>query len=1232
MRSSLRFTVLIALVLVAGQVSALAAVPGTSSSTTRHEVAATSSPAVNWVQEDLDPPVDDKVLEQLEVTETTRFVVEFKARPDLDSAAAIKDFTARGQAVVDELQKTAARSQDAAVKIVAAQGGSAETFWFRNVMIVEGDAELMETLSRLPGVKEIRPERIYPLIRPVERGAAIAVAAGDPEWGVAKVGADQAWAEGVLGGGVVVANIDTGVDYTHPALAAQYRGNLGDGSYVHDYNWWDPTGICGGMPCDNVEHGTHTMGTMVGGDGPGPFTPDIGVAPGAQWIAAKGCEDFGCSEQALLSSGQWILAPTDLNGENPDPSMRPDIVNNSWGSGPGDAFYLETVQNWRAAGIIPVFSSGNPGPFCGDGGSPGDYEESFSVGATDLNDVIADFSGRGPSAFGKVNPDVAAPGVDITSSVPGGGYAVFSGTSMAAPHAAGTLALVLSAAPELIGDVAGSTTSIASTALDILDLTCGGADDGDPNNVYGEGRIDAFAAVQLVATGGTLTGTINRAGTGTPIPGATVNANNGTRPFTSYTGTDGSFTLFLGAGEYVVTASSFGFETAAASGVIIETDQTTVQNLELTPLPTFRLTGTVRRAENNRAVAAATVRVLGVPIDSTTTDRRGRYSFTLPLGSYTLEASQGGCLSSDTRTVDLFADARRDFLVVQHIDDFGHGCYPIPFQWVDATTPTTVYGDDQTGRLPLPFAFSFFGERYEDLFIASNGYLAFEDQFYGYSEFWNSTVPNRDEPNAAIYAAWQDLWVVGDAHIDYGVVKEGRRKVFVVEYSNVPALGSDAGANFEVKLRWDGSIDLIYGAGMENLLSGRNATAGIENSGGTDGLQLAFQEPTLKSNSAWRFSVVPTGHVSGVVTDANDGAPVAGAVVTASPGGRTTTTAEDGSYSLRLVPGRYDVTVEAGDYVSSSTRLQIFNRRTATLSPQLKAARAQVVPSEIVTTTELGVSSDATVIITNTGSAPLTWEAKERDNGGTPPNLPPVPTIHITRPITWGSLAVPEGFGPSFAAEPTFLGTLEPVIEDPTGDAIGSVDVTTVSGGADTAEISVMVEFTADTPMEQAGGVVYLDTDQNASTGLPPEAFFGLPTQDIGMEYFVDLFGAADGFGYVIDANTFEFLAEVAVVRVDQAYQFDVPLAVLGFDDGLIDIDTVFGDLNEPTDWAADIGHGTIQPFRDAPWMTQDPQLGIVPPGESTTVSGHARRCGSRSRRILRHVGVRHERPAAPQP
>ncbi len=161
---------------------------------------------------------------------------------------------------------------------------------------------------------------------------------------------------------------------------------------------------------------------MVGDDDAGNQT---GVAPRARWIAAKGCEGRVCSEFALLSSAQWILAPTDLEGHNADPARRPHLVNNSWGGGGGSRWYEDSVDAWVAAGIFPIFSNGNAGPSCGSAGSPGDYPQSYAVGAFDSAGNIAPFSSRGRSAIdGGVKPNIAAPGVDIRSSVPGNGYAV----------------------------------------------------------------------------------------------------------------------------------------------------------------------------------------------------------------------------------------------------------------------------------------------------------------------------------------------------------------------------------------------------------------------------------------------------------------------------------------------------------------------------------------------------------------------------------------------------------------------------------------------------------------------------------------------------------------------------------------------------------------------------------------------------------------------------------------
>ena len=139
---------------------------------------------------------------------------------------------------------------------------------------------------------------------------------------------------------MTVASIDTGVDYSHPALAGKYRGRHADGSVDNDYNWFDPSHVCStAAPCDNVGHGTHTMGTMVGGQIP-DGADQIGVAPGATWIAAKGCASSSCSRAALLAAGQWIVAPTDLSGRNPRPDLAPDVVNNSWGSGALDPLVL----------------------------------------------------------------------------------------------------------------------------------------------------------------------------------------------------------------------------------------------------------------------------------------------------------------------------------------------------------------------------------------------------------------------------------------------------------------------------------------------------------------------------------------------------------------------------------------------------------------------------------------------------------------------------------------------------------------------------------------------------------------------------------------------------------------------------------------------------------------------------------------------------------------------------
>ncbi|MGH9249720.1 MAG: carboxypeptidase regulatory-like domain-containing protein, partial [Acidimicrobiales bacterium] len=917
---------------------------------------------------------------------------------------------------------------------------------------------------------------------------------------------------------------------------------------------------------------------------------------------AKGCEDLGCSESSLLSSGEFMVAPTDLAGENPDPAKAPHVVNNSWGGGPGDPFYQDIVNAWRAAGIFPVFSAGNPGPDCGAGGSPGDYNESFSVGATDIDDVIAEFSGRGPSVFGKINPDVSAPGVDVVSSVPGDGYEAFSGTSMAAPHTAGTIALVLSSAPELIGQIDQTVDIVRTTALDIVDQSCGGDPDGDPNNVYGEGRINAEAAVLVAATGGTLTGTVTDVETGDPIPGAEITAISDTFTGKGIADPSGAYTTLLPEGTYTVLANAFGYETAAVPGVVIVQDETTTVDFTLQALPRFTVSGQVTSAENGRPLVNVTVRAVGTPVEPATTNRDGRYSLILPVGTYTLEASQGGCLEVATAEVEVTEDVTVDFALGRKLDHFGHGCKPIPFRWGNAPNQTAIFGDDVYGRLLLPEAVTFYGAEYTELFIGSNGHVGYLDPLF--SPPFPTGIPDSDEPNAAIYPLWQDLVVDGPATVNYGFKRSAGVWSATIEYRDVRPFGGSAVGDFQVKVFDNEATEIHWGEGVDDVNGGSRATIGIENAEGDDALQYGFHQRLASPGTAIRFEVMANATITGVVTNANDGLPVEGASVVGSQGGQDDVTDADGRFVLKVINGSYQVTVSADDYVTDTQSVSVGRGETAEVAFSLAAAQMEVTPESIEATVDFGETASSSLTISNTGTATLDWEVKERETSVTPPDLPPAPTADgkpILRPLEWEPFSTPAGAKVTQVRGPTFEGPLAEIIDDPDDDALHAPEITSVSAGSDGVEMSVQVDFAE--PPSELGGFVFLDVDQDPNTGLPADALFGKPTQDVGMEVFADMFSVGDGLVLLVDALSFEIIAEVPAEVEGSSVRFDAPLEILGDDDGALDVAMVLGDFFEPTDWAPDVGHGTIEPFRDAPWMAVDPVSGSAEPGESDEVT-----------------------------
>lgn len=248
-------------------------------------------------------PVEPEVLQQIETHGEATFWVMLKEQADLSAAHGIPNWEERGQYVVDQLQAVAERTQPAVLAQLEAHKANYNSFWIVNAIQVTGDERALNDLANHPSVAQILADRVYEIPEPIPASDEPRIQA--VEWGIDRINAPQVWSDfGVRGEGIVVGSIDTGVLFNHAALVEQYRGNLGSGVFDHNYNWFDPSNVCGNpslAPCDNNGHGSHVTGTMVGDDG---GSNQIGVAPAARWISAKGCETSSCSQFALLASGQ----------------------------------------------------------------------------------------------------------------------------------------------------------------------------------------------------------------------------------------------------------------------------------------------------------------------------------------------------------------------------------------------------------------------------------------------------------------------------------------------------------------------------------------------------------------------------------------------------------------------------------------------------------------------------------------------------------------------------------------------------------------------------------------------------------------------------------------------------------------------------------------------------------------------------------------------------------------
>lgn len=965
-----------------------------------------------------------------------QYLVYLTEQADLSAAYDISDWAARGQYVYTTLWNKANETQAGLLAFLGSQQAAGDVasyraFYIVNAVAVTSGVNTLDAIAARPDIDRIESSKTFQVVEPIR----LDLTAGPQtlEWGVEKINADDVWTTfGSTGEGIVVANIDTGVQYDHPALVNQYRGTT---SGSHDYNWFDPSAICSpGVPCDNNGHGTHTMGTMVGDDG---GTNQIGVAPGAQWIAAKGCETNSCSDTALLSSAEWILAPYPIGGTpaQGDPTKRPNVVNNSWGGGGGDTWYQASVQAWRASSIFPAFSAGNSGPGGGTIGSPGDYAESYASGATDISDVIASFSSRGPSSLtNETKPDVSAPGVNVRSSMPTNTYGFLSGTSMASPHTSGCAALLYSIDPTLtIEEVEDLMTSTA------IDLGAPG-----PDFDYGYGRIDCFAAASQLN------------------PDFTIQASP-----------DAQSVCVPTSADYLVNIGSIsGFDapvTLSASG----NPAGTTTNFSTNPVaPPGSSTMTV----GNMGAAAAGDYTIQITGDSTTSTHSVDVSlsvYTAGPGSTTLllpadgatnvslvpnlswtAATQGDAYDVEVATDMAFtnivysavADDTNHTLTsplapltmyywrVRPVNPCGNGNFSAPFSFTTADIPPILVVDDDDNapdvRASYTDALDAVGADYDIWDTQGSDNEPTTNDLAPYSlVIWFTGVSfggfaGPGGAGEAALSSWLDngncLFISAQDYLyDRG------QTTFIDTYLGVSTFTSDVAQNtvtgqgivfggygpYSLSYPFSNYSDYIAPDGdAEVAFTGDSfpAEAAVAKDGGaykTTFWGFPFETIADLNDRAdlmtqvvnWCGGGIAVGTLAGNVSDLTSGSPIANATISADNGSnvRTTTTDANGDYSMNMAAGVYEVTASKANYVSQNVGgIEINDGDTTVLDFELEGSSLDYSPPNIEEFMEIGDVVTNSVTINATGPLPVDFSVSFGNFGGPSQQLPVSP-IHI---------------------------------------------------------------------------------------------------------------------------------------------------------------------------------------------------------------------------------------------
>lgn len=424
-----------------------------------------------------------------------RLFVVMQDQFNVQSVSEIDDISERKWAAYSGLIHLADQSQTSVREKLTRLHVDYTPYYLVNGLEVNADWYLYETLSQMPGVDRVlESPRLRPLPEqpPVSEGDVFVPPEGS-SWNLDLINVSQVHEElAVKGEGIVIGQTDSGVDGSHPEVKDNYRGS---GS-TNDYNWLDPWNKSV-FPVDVGGHGTGTLGIIVG--------KTLGIAPQSQWIGCVNLARNLGNPAVYLDCMQFMFAPYAQGGDpfkHGDPAKGAMIINNSWGcprvEGCDPQIFEEAVRTLKGAGVFMSVAAGNNGLYgCSTiTDPPSIYRDVFTVGAIDQRREISSFSSRGPvevDGSGSVKPDLLAPGEQILIAAPGGTYTYSSGTSFAAPHVSGVVALMWSANPQLIGRIDETIQILRETAQPYTGSLIGC--DGKENEA-GAGILDAYAAVK----------------------------------------------------------------------------------------------------------------------------------------------------------------------------------------------------------------------------------------------------------------------------------------------------------------------------------------------------------------------------------------------------------------------------------------------------------------------------------------------------------------------------------------------------------------------------------------------------------------------------------------------------------------------------------------------------------------------------------------------------------------